>query len=122
MSEWETVPEPEEIAEHTEEEWADYMQSVYDGMKVWWGEAKFHDEDGYFADVAGSEACLALGHTPFQDDTGEAWPGHPIGWNGEVLCEGTRYGVACMQCEGECEHERPESVWSMPGVIGAAHV
>lgn len=63
-----------------------------------------HNRDGYFAEVAGSEKCLALGHKPDPEqdwDTEELYDSHPYGWDGERLCIGTKYGAACTECESE---------------------
>lgn len=123
MSAWDTVPTPKEITEYPEEEWTEYMQSVYRSLGHWWIENRFHDQDGFFAEYAGSEKCLALGHVPPADPSDwETVLDHGLGWSGEVLCDGTRYGIACTHCEGECSHERPPLVWTLPGVIGASRV
>lgn len=91
-----------------------------------------HDRDGYFAELAGSEKCLALGHvTPeiaWDDDFDKVeadhpeWAAkHPWSWDGERLCLDTRYGVACTACEGECDSITLPVVelWSLPGVRAA---
>lgn len=120
MSAWENVPTPEEVATYTDEEWAEYMADVYDELSGWWDDMKFHDQNGYFAEYAGSEKCLALGHVPPADPADwETIPGHSTGWDAEALCDATRYGTACSYCEGECSQERPPLLWNLPGVIGA---
>lgn len=62
---------------------------------------KFHDRNGYLAHEAGGPECLALGHAP-EDDEWD-WDTHPMGWNGDQLCEATKYDVACSNCEGEVD-------------------
>ena len=63
-----------------------------------------HDQDGFLAYEAGSARCLALGHVEpdggWLDDTD-----HPNSWEGEPLCEATKYDTCCTQCEGECDYE-----------------
>lgn len=84
-----------------------------------------HDLDGFYAQPAGSEPCLALGHTydpdrsaVVGDDMYEPADLHPFGWGGGgPICTATRYGVACTYCEGECDHHDVVPVlWGLPGV------
>lgn len=116
------VPTTDEMDEYTEQEWADYMETVYEGILKWRAEGWRHDQDGFFAEYAGSEKCLELGHVaPADPDDWETVPGHSLGWDREALCDATRYGVACLYCEGECSHEQPASVWALPGVSAEAN-
>lgn len=94
-----------------------------------------HDREGYFADFANSAACTALGHVQppgeqFDDDIdgepltpeAQAWADeHPWSWDGDRLCAGTKYGVACTACEGECISITLPTVnlWELPGVRAA---
>jgi hypothetical protein len=63
-----------------------------------------HNLDGWFAEAAGSEKCLALGHKPKEDarDEFDEWDddNHPYGWFGFVCAE-TRWGQACTVCESD---------------------
>lgn len=79
----------------------------------------FHNRDGWFADEAFSEKCLALGHREEEgDDPHYADGDHSYGWDGSMLCEGTKWGVACSECESEdCPYlETVSSVWDMKRV------
>lgn len=79
----------------------------------------FHNRDGWFADEAFSEKCLALGHSEEGgDDPHYADGQHSRGWDGSMLCEGTKWGVACTECESEaCPYlEEALSIWDAPGV------
>jgi hypothetical protein len=91
----------------TEEDWRDGPGAE---LLYFYNERKFHDRKGFFCDLAGSPACLALGHTeppndaPWgdEDDDPNA-EDHIHGWDGDIICQATSYGAACSQCEGECD-------------------
>jgi hypothetical protein len=97
VSAWEEPPAPGEL---TDDELDEYLAYVYEDLREAYRDRHLHNRDGFFADVAGSEACVALGH-PDSADALEV-DGHERGWTGEVICTGTRFGVACTECEGEC--------------------
>jgi hypothetical protein len=95
----------------------------------WWDEVRWqvsyhhsvrhdgHNRDGYFAEIAGSEKCLALGHRPDPElgwETDDLYDSHPYGWHGDQLCTATKYGTACTECESDdCPWEPadPEILW-----------
>lgn len=92
---------------------------------------RYHDTASYFAECAWSEQCLALGHQrdpEAYDEDGTyldtedqlyADDEHCTGWNGDTICRGTRFGVACSQCEGECDYQAVgPNLWEM--VAGGA--
>jgi hypothetical protein len=113
MSAWEDVPAPDEWAECTDAEWDEYMRDVYKDVRGYWFERLHHDRRGYFAELAGSNECLVLGHEP---DPATGWVDvndHQRGWGGEYICEATAYGTACMECEGDCPFEffEPSKLW-----------
>lgn len=104
MSAWESIPDADEFDDAAELE--EYMQDVYRDLRLYWYDRKCHDRDGWFAEEAGSDKCLALGHKPDPEDGWRADPDdHPMSWDGDPLCIGTRCGEACTQCEGECDFE-----------------
>lgn len=108
---------PVGIATWPEEDLEEYLADTFDDIREIDHERRHggHDRDGYFAHLAGSTACVKLGHAPESslefDDDGEpvskeakAWAeGHPLSWDGDRFCSETRYGVACTACEGECD-------------------
>lgn len=80
----------------------DWLDCVRWPVNVAWMERKNHDRDGYLCDIAGSPACIALGHTPNADgDWEEDDEDHPSGWGDGVICPATRYADACTYCESE---------------------
>jgi len=86
----------------SDEDWHDEIGSR---ILYWWSEHKFHDRNGWYAELAGSPKCLALGHewNPEGDDLEHERFGHEPGWGGDNwICPDTRYGSACTECEGEC--------------------
>ena len=120
MSAWEDVPTGKDLEDWETDELEEYLQDVYRDLRDYVQDAKLHDEDGYLCDLAGSEACLALGHVP--NEHGE-WSDeddqHPSGWDGDLLCKATRYATACSYCEGECSFESLPRLWTLPGVFAA---
>lgn len=116
MSAWEDVPTEAELSSWSDEEREEWLRDALDELAGYAAEARFHDTDGYFAHEAGSPECLALGHKPSEFGEWDEDDQHESGWDGDLLCLGTRYGVACTNCEGECSHEIPPSVWTLPGV------
>lgn len=106
--------------EWTEQERAELQEELQDAathLARYHDYRRAHDSDGYFAELAGSTKCLALGHRePFDEDT------HTEGWEGELICDATRYGDACMYCEGECDfgYGRVQLLWDAPGVSAEA--
>jgi hypothetical protein len=105
MSAWEDVPGKDEWTEYTDAEWDEYMRDVYRGLRAYWFEREHHDRRGYFAELAGSPDCLALGHKPDPETDWVDVNDHQRGWDGDYICEATRYGEACMECEGNCDFE-----------------
>ena len=90
-----------------DEDWEDVV-----GWEVnaqWFTHGKDHNQDGFICDVAGSDACLALGHTDdgllgWDFDSGINKDGHAWGWDGYLACPATSTGSACTTCESEeCE-------------------
>lgn len=69
--------------------------------------------NGYYAHMAASDQCLALGHFPNPEtreqeleDIIESWDfdgDHPLSWDHEPLCAATKYDVACSEHEGQCD-------------------
>lgn len=111
--------------DETDEEREEYLLEVFFELPLIHRERHHHDRNGWYAELAGSEACLALGHRydpdgATDDDTWLPEDQHGYGWQGEQLCTGTRYGVACTDCEGECDQTDPVDLWSLPGVAAAA--
>lgn len=64
-------------------------------------ETRYHDRNGYLAELAGSPKCLALGHAPDPEEGWDTGDAHPIGWADEPLCIATRSGSACTECESD---------------------
>lgn len=106
-----------------EEQVEDELVEALSEIPHWHNERQLHDGDGFFAELGGSEKCLALGHT-YDDELsgslGNDWylprGEHAIGWDGEVICLTTKYGVACMDCEGECcmsNGKLPINIWEL---------
>jgi hypothetical protein len=85
----------------TEEDWEDLVGSQ---LRYWWSEHKYHDRNGWYAELAGSEQCLALGHewNPDGDDIDHERFEHQPSWDDRWICPDTRYGSCCTECEGEC--------------------
>ena len=108
-----------------EEDWEDEVR--WQVNQYWTTERRFHNQDGFIADEAGSERCKALGHEPTPMEYEEAgewyteleWGDddiHVFGWDGEYLCKGTIQGPACTECESEdCDYRRdnPENFWRL---------
>ena len=82
----------------------DYKEMHYEMLSAS-HERMLHNQDGYFAEKAGSPACVALGHKEPEGGWYERYDDeeHLIGWDNEPLCVATRFGVACTVCEGECD-------------------
>jgi len=116
MSAWETVPSVEDLATWTDGEIEEYLRDVFDELSGYSDEARRHDRDGYFADLAWSEKCQALGHEPNEFGEWDEDELHESGWDGELLCVMTRYGEACTLCEGECSYEPAPNLWTLRGV------
>ena len=111
-----------ELAADTDADREEYLVELFKSLPSEHKARAWHDSDGYFADYAGGEKCLALGHKPFEemDDTsGEDGYSpavdHGASWDGEELCLSTKYGVACSYCEGECSHGYGQipNLWEM---------
>ena len=125
MSAQDTVPTPAETAtDHPNEleEWLiDSFEEIAEldaGRRA--GE---HDNLGFYAELAGSPGCLARGHFALVSNDHplfEEWAdAHPMSWDGERLCEVTKYATACTACESDCgQFFEPVSLWSLPGVAG----
>lgn len=117
MSAWETVPEVDDpdIAAMDEVELEEYLDDVFGGLLEYERLRQAgHNQDGYFAKYAGSDECIALGHTEDDYENDET---HPPSWDGDPLCLATRYGTCCTECEGECSYEPVPLIWSKPGVL-----
>lgn len=87
-------------------------------------ERMMHNSEGWLAECAFSEKCLALGHKPGEDgeDGDPDWDqhyadgDHVYGWDAEMICVGTKHGIACSECESpDCEYDfgRIPSIWEM---------
>lgn len=117
MSAWEGVPEESEadwsVMNDVEREI--YLSDVYRELRDFAYRRKDHDQDGWWADDAGSDKCRALGHEEADWDNDET---HPSSFDGEPLCYATRHGSLCTVCEGECYYDYDEArlLWSSPGV------
>jgi elongation factor P--beta-lysine ligase len=103
-----------------DDDWADFVRWEVD--QKWKSHAENHDRNGFFAEYAGSEQCLALGHTA--DEEGE-WDddAHPYGWDGDQICVATRYGLACTECESdECfgEDTDTRAFWELFSADGSS--
>ena len=102
----------------SDEDWNDEVRWQ---INLWWSEKPMHDRDGYIAEYAGSEKCLALGHVIDPDGEWNA-DTHPWGWGLEPMCPATQYDTACTRCESsECEFEPTDAraFWKM--FEGAPH-
>lgn len=104
----------------------EYMDAVYSSLRYGSRERAFHNRDGFFADPAGSDKCVELGHRePLSDWSEREDDLHPRGFDGELLCLGTRHGQCCTECEGECGAPEwllmstPGELWALVAV-GAA--
>jgi hypothetical protein len=98
-----------------EEDWDDMVAWE---MRVYWSDRWRHNDDGYLCEIAGSPACLALGHVVFDEDgmLDEALEDHPTGWDGDSLCPATKYDTACTTCEGPCQAPptaTPAAFWKL---------
>ena len=82
-----------------DEDWLDFVR--WDVNTNWHDQASLHPLTGFFAQYAGSNACVALGHVSRKDDDWEDVEGHPMGFGEEFLCIGTAYGVCCTVCESD---------------------
>lgn len=141
MSHYEAVPtDLEEWFEefNTDEIVDEFLRATsLDIMRYHRERLKFHDRNGYFAEFAYEPKCLALGHErsryepeesepdaetdfePIDDDQLMRDGDHESGFNGEIICTGTRYGTCCTECEGYCEYENTGgNLWALPGVTG----
>lgn len=116
MSAWEPVPavDDPDILAMDDVELEEYLDDVFAGLLEHANDWRFHDQAGYFAHEAGSDQCRSLGHVEEDFENPDT---HPMGWGDEPLCEATRYGSCCSECEGECSREVVLSVWSKPGVL-----
>lgn len=99
----------------------DFMEDVFKSITQFDFERRhFHNGDGWFAEEAFSEKCLALGHAEDADgdDPHYADGDHTYGWNDSMICTDTKWGVACTECESDdCPYlESMTSIWSMKGV------
>lgn len=88
----------------SEEDWDDLVGSQ---LRYWWSEHKYHDRNGWYAELAGSKACQELGHPVILGDSEESILehekyDHSPAFDGGWVCGATRYGAACTECEGEC--------------------
>lgn len=113
----------DEAAEYhytSDEEREDYLDDVFSEIRYlnWGLRHGDHDRNGFFADEAGSDQCVALGHTESDWENDET---HPMGWDGDPICEATKFGQACSACEGECDFSTPSvvKIWELPGVMAA---
>ena len=130
MALWEEVQDiAEQFSEMTEAEVEEDLQWHFKHIEPWHRERKMHNGNGWFADFAWSERCLAAGHEKDPqalDDDGayhdheDALYGdgtHCSGFDGDVLCTETKWGTCCTTCEGEdCEYgfgELKPSLWEM---------
>jgi hypothetical protein len=95
----------------TEFEVETYLRDVFADIAVEeYGRRQYHDQNGYYAEPAGGEQCLALGHT---EDSYEDEETHPPSWDWDNLCIATRHGSCCTACEGECSMEPPALIWEL---------
>ena len=117
---WDDVPEvDQEWLEFTDDELEGILGSLAASLAYEQQQYKPHDQDGWFAEFAGSTACLALGHKPNEYGEWDEDAIHESGWDGETLCTSTKYGSACTHCEGECDMQAPPSLWALPGVLAS---
>jgi len=89
-----------------DEDWADVVRWEVD---LKWVGHRDHDLNGFIAEFAGSDECVALGHVA---DVYGGWDAqtHPYGWGNEQMCVATRYGTACTYCESEdCEAPKTDT-------------
>lgn len=105
----------------------EFMAEVFSSITEFDHERRrFHDTDSFFAHLAWSAECLALGHALTtrrgkQLDPHRASGDHTSGWDGEEICLPTRHGSACTHCEGECDFWiTSQSIWEMRGVRAGA--
>ncbi|MEZ3156872.1 hypothetical protein AB1K56_08055 [Microbacterium sp. BWR-S6Y] len=124
MSAFDVVPTVEETAGDTPEELEEWLTETFAEFAELNVQRGYHDADGFYAELAGSPACLARGHVarvdeghPLFDEWADA---HPMSWDGDArLCEATQYGTACSACETDCGlFWEPPSLWTLPGVRG----
>lgn len=85
----------------------EWVEQVRDRVNYWWSEHKYHDRNGWYAELAGSAECQALGHPAIDGEDDDAVLehekyDHSPSFDGDWLCGATRYGTACSECEGEC--------------------
>ncbi len=130
MALWEEVRDiADEYAEMSQAEIEDDIQWHLKGIEPWHRERKMHNGDGWFADFAWSEKCLAAGHKKdssafdedgaYHDYEDELYGDgtHASGFDGDLLCTDTKWGTCCTECEGEdCEYafgELRPSLWEM---------
>lgn len=125
MSAHDTVPTLAEVEQDDLADVEEWLSDAFHEIGVANYERRHgdHDDLGYFAELAGSPGCVARGHASHVDEEHplfEAWADeHPLSWEGERLCQATKYGTACTACEGDCgNYWEPESVWTLPGVTG----
>lgn len=119
--------DPDEVAgaDHglDDDQLAEALPQLFADLRRYAANRRLHDRDGFFADFAGSTACLELGHRPNEDAPfGEQWvtvPDHEYGFD-SVICLTTRRGVCCTVCEGECMWAALPQLWQVPAVTGEA--
>lgn len=124
MSAQDGVPTVEETASDTPEELEEWLTDTFAEFADAHRERRYHDADGFYAELAGSPSCLALGHIARVDEGHplfDEWEAaHPMSWDGdERLCEATQYGTACTACETDCGmFWEPPTLWALPAVCG----
>lgn len=118
MALWEEVRDiADEYAEMSQAEIEGDIQWHLKGIEPWHRERKMHNGNGWFADFAWSEKCLAAGHKKdpsafdedgaYHDYEDELYGDgtHVTGFDGDILCTETKWGSCCTDCESEdCEY------------------
>lgn len=111
------------VHDFTDDELAIALPTLFAELRDLQRRLALHNRDGFFAEEAGSDACLALGHQPNPDmPLREQWvdvEGHEYGYT-DWLCSATKYGQSCTYCEGECIWPVPPRLWALPNVTGEA--
>lgn len=106
MSGWDQIPTAQDVSElEADGDLDDYLAAVYTDLAKGKRVREWHDRDAGIYEIAGSEACLALGHG---SESGE-WDaathlGDSFSWDGDTLCLALKIGTACGVCESaDCE-------------------
>ena len=98
----------------SERHFEEYISSLSMSFLIVHFEAKHHNKEGFYAELAYSPKCLALGHTREYDEDGNLVEEfedelaqdetHIPSWNDGYICVDTKYAEACTECEFDCEY------------------